>query len=191
MLTYCAPGSYASDNRTCTGCTTLGTYSDGGQTSCLPCSAGRYATSTLISKLGCLAAPAGSYSTDGLTVYDCPRGSWSIAASSSCTPCAAGKASNVANSITANDCVDCGLGLYSPDIGYAVCPPCPQGSYAGATSALSVCQLCDIGQQHAQRMNASRLRTSRVWSCVCPALTPPFLCAARLVSCSCRQVRRN
>ena len=79
----------------------------------------------------------------GLTCTICGKGEYNtIAGATACVKCAAGTASNVEGAVSADTCVTCLAGKYSPQ-GAATCSTCAAGTWSGAGS--ESCTTCGTG----------------------------------------------
>ncbi|KAH8045315.1 calcium ion binding protein [Aureococcus anophagefferens] len=134
----------------------------GGITSCEPCAAGTYPST---SNAYCISCDAGTYSPGGQeTCTECPAGAYCGTGSSSYTICEAGNASSASGSCAAcaegtflwdetlldellhdnaNDCSSCPEGTYS-GAGASSCAACDAGTFA-AGEGNSACEVCAAG----------------------------------------------
>ncbi|KAH8092804.1 calcium ion binding protein [Aureococcus anophagefferens] len=157
--TACPAGKYSGANaEDCISCPD-GYYSDadcdgddagvlGGITSCEPCAAGTYPSTSNADCISCDAGtyspggqetctecPAGAYCGTGSSSYTiCEAGKYAISGSSSCSSCAAGRfladdGATLEAHDTGNDCVVCDAGRYSASSASGSCAACAEGTF--------------------------------------------------------------
>ncbi|KAH8055115.1 calcium ion binding protein [Aureococcus anophagefferens] len=158
--TACPAGKYSGANaEDCISCPD-GYYSDadcdgddadacsGGITSCEPCAAGTYPSTSNAYCISCDAGtyspggqetctecPAGAYCGTGSSSYTiCEAGKYAISGSSSCSSCAAGRfladdGATLEAHDTGNDCVVCDAGRYSASSASGSCAACAEGTF--------------------------------------------------------------
>ena len=129
--TECAYGEDL-DGKPCTRCNNGHYQPLVGQTTCLPCTVGKYSPRTGIFA-SCTACPAGEVSLEG---------------SFECTKCNAGKFRGT----SVSQCETCPAGKYTPSGGsYAACLQCPRGykfksnAPVGSSSFADFCEICEQG----------------------------------------------
>jgi hypothetical protein len=145
----CLPGTYVSNNYTCTKCT-AGTYAGEASTYCPACPNG---TISDIGASTCTLCPAGTFTTDHVACHLCQAGTYSGIAASSCQSCREGTYSTT----NATTCTTCHAGYISTS-NSSECTPCHAGNYTfdhvsclkcrkGTISsfAATLCTVCDLG----------------------------------------------
>ncbi|KAH8079466.1 calcium ion binding protein [Aureococcus anophagefferens] len=143
--TACPAGKYSGANaEDCISCPD-GYYSDadcdgddadacsGGITSCEPCAAGTYPST---SNACCISCDAGTYSPGGQeTCTECPAGAYCGTGSSSYTICEAGN-----EDAGSTACDDCAAGTFASGVGNSDCNVCYAGTYSlGAAATCAHC----------------------------------------------------
>ena len=135
QCTPCLAGFYNSlmAQAACTVCSPGGWCGAGATqpTPCPPGSSNAASSSALASS--CLPCAAGSYaSSSGSTACAvCPPGGWCGAGATLPTPCPPGS-SSAASSALASSCLPCTAGTYASSSGFTACAACPAGSWCGA-----------------------------------------------------------
>ena len=135
LRTVCNAGSYRCSPGVCRQCP-VGTWSEAGKKSCLPCPAGQYA----YKHLSCKNCPPGKYSAEKWDACKtCDVGKVSQRKSSSCTSCLAGQYASKKD----NKCKMCAKNTYSKGL-VDSCTTCPIGSYSGIGE--KECHTCNPGE---------------------------------------------
>ena len=152
--------------------------SESGQTSCMECTGGTWATADNTGCTSDLTCPIGSGQVpEGGSCEVCSAGKHNgVEDDSACVPCAAGTYMYIGTtgSTSSDDCVDCEAGKYSGSVdGVSECTTCDAGKANANTASTEVtaCQDCGIGkfsgigygQVRPPRARASEASAKKSW----------------------------
>ena len=174
---FCLPGYYTGNLATVK-CDKLdkGYFVGAGSTLQIPCDAGKYSSSSRLSRLvsGCLPCPAGHACPRGShTPKSCLAGTSAGKGSTTCVSCTLGKFIAEGN---ATQCQQCKIGQYNDARGSTQCVDCPIDTYSkksGAT-AREQCEQCP----EKTSTNGTTAQTA-IESCIC---APKYFRSSRRIS---------
>jgi len=131
------------------------TPNGGGDSTCWPCSLGRFTNQTINTQWGCVNSSASSNPDGGYScTFGCAPGRFAgVLGSSGCSACTAGRFQSSASQSSCNNCTagrisSSGASLCTPCLlnqyqtSASACTACPAGSSTNGTTGATSCTLC-------------------------------------------------